>query len=255
MKRILSILLITVFILTLSGCGKAQVIIENTSEPVSSSQTQSENAVSSEVETKQTVVNLTNKITNSEYCDMKYTLSIPNWEFEKDRGVLDEESWIRNYTRMYKSDDEKFKFFVTEYFGKEKYPGQIDDQFGASLHTEASAISGCIVDKAIYDLTGYTDNMEILNKEPIKGINGESYYEFCLQCPNEYDNYYYAKGYVAVGIKRPIAVYFFDRTRETIYDEDMINKSLEIIKTLKVDKKYIRSMPYDGDDLVLDIEY
>lgn len=236
MKRTLSILLITVFILTLSGCGKAQVIIENTSEPVSSSQTQSENEVSSEAETKQAVVNLTNKITNSEYCDMKYTLSIPNWEFEKDRGVLDEESWIRNYTRMYKSDDEKFKFFVTEYFGKEKYPGQIDDQFGASLHTEASAISGCIVDKVIYDLTGYTDNMEILNKEPIKGINGESYYEFCLQCPNEYDNYYYAKGYVAVGIKRPIAVYFFDKTKETIYDEDMINKSLEIIKTLTIEK-------------------
>ena len=253
MRKILSIILIGTLIFALSGCGKAKVTVIDNSESEISSQSQSENEEAAE--TKSATVNLSQEIKNTEYCDMEYTLTIPNWEFEKDRGVLDEGSKIKNYTRMYKSSDPNFKFFVTEYFGINPYPGRIDEQFGQSLHTQARAVSGCIVDDVIYDLTGYSENGEILNKEPIEGENGEKYYEFCLQLPNEYDNYYYVKGYVAVGIKRPIAVYFFDRTKETLYDDDMINKSLEIIKTLKVDKKYIRSMPYDGDDLVLDIEY
>ena len=253
MKKILSIILTGAMILALSGCGKAKITVNENSEPTNISQSQGEESIKEEI--KSAVVNLSNEIKNSEYCDMEYTLTIPNWEFEKDRGVLDEGSKIKNYTRMYKSSDPNFKFFVTEYFGINPYPGRIDEQFGQSLHTQARAVSGCIIDDVVKDLTGYSENGEILNKEPIEGENGEKYYEFCLQLPNEYDNYYYVKGYVAVGIKRPIAVYFFDRTKETLYDDDMINKSLEIVKTLKIDKKYMLSMPYDGDDLVLDIEY
>lgn len=230
MRKILSIILVGTLIFALSGCGKAKVTVTDSSEPEISSQSQDENE--EPAETKSATVNLSQEIKNSEYCDMEYTMTIPNWEFEKDRGVLDEGSKIKNYTRMYKSSDPNFKFFVTEYFGINPYPGQIDKQFGQSLHTQARAVSGCIVDDVIYDLTGYSENGEILNKEPIEGENGEKYYEFCLQLPNEYDNYYYVKGYVAVGIKRPIAVYFFDRTKETLYDDDMINKSLEIIKTV-----------------------
>lgn len=253
MKKILSLMLVGALIFALSGCGKAKITVKDNSEPETNSQSQSgENET---VETKSAVVNLSNEIKNSEYCDMEYTMTIPNWDFEKDRKALEEDSMIKNYTRMYSSPDPKFKFFVTEYFGINPYPGQIDKQFGQSLHTQARAVSGCIIDDVIKDLTGYSENGEILNKEPIEGENGEKYYEFCLQLPNEHDNYYYVKGYVAVGIKRPIAVYFFDKTIDTIYDDDMINKSLEIIKTLKVDKKYIQSRPYDGDDLVLDIEY
>lgn len=238
MKRILSIILTITLFVVMSGCSNDNVTVVDGSDTEASSQVQDESDISnviSETETKTAVINLNTQITNSEYCDMRYTMSIPDWEFEKDRGVLNEESWVRNYTRMYKSDDPKLKFFVTEYFGREKYPGQIDDQFGESLHTEARAVSGCVIDDVVHDLTGYTDNYQILNKEPIKGINGESYYEFCLQCPNKHSNFYYAKGYVAVGIEHPIAVYFFDKTIDTIYDDDMINKSLEIIKTLKIE--------------------
>lgn len=234
MKKTISIILLATMLLSLVACGKAKVSVKDNSESKTSSSDSQDSDNSAE--TKTTTVNLSGTVSNSEHCDMQYTLSTPDWEFEKE-FYYSEDSKYTNYTREYKSTDSKLKFFVTEYLGTEKYPGQIDRSFGKSHHTEADAISGGIVDIAVKELTGYSDNQQILTKEPVKGDGNMDMYEFCLQLPNEYDGYFYVKGYVAVGIKHPVAVYFFDGTKDTIYDEEMVNKSLDIIKTLKIEKE------------------
>ena len=135
--------------------------------------------------------------------------------------------------KIYKKSDKKLKYYVTEYLGTEKYVGKEDEDYGKSSHTEAESIISIFANLIEADV-GYAENMVITDNYPLDMGNGMEVYKFCLQLPNELDDYYYVKGYIAVGIKHPVAVYFYDGTPETDYDEEMQTKSLEIIQSLKI---------------------
>lgn len=178
-------------------------------------------------------VDLTKTLKNSEHCDMKYEIAMPDFEFEKEYYDTANPKFT-SYTRVYKTGDEKFKYYVTEYLGTEKYVGKLDEDYGKTSHTEANSIFGGLINNLILEDTGYTENMVIQDNFATDIGNGIEVYKCCLQLPNELDDYYYVKGYIAVGIKHPVAVYFFDGTPETDYDEEMQTKSLEIIKSIKI---------------------
>lgn len=229
LKKIISIMLLAVMILSLVGCKKNKPDVE-----VVSSDTPTNNSSSSSgsSETELAKVNLTKTLKNSQYCDMKYEIAMPDFEFEKD--TYDESlPEYSSYTRIYKTDDKKFKYYVSEYLGTERYVGNEDRDYGANSHTEAESIVGIFPGIIKWD-TGYTENMVITDNFMTDIGNGMEIMKFCLQLPNELDDYYYVKGYIAVGIKHPVAVYFFDGTPETSYDEEMQAKSLEIIKSIKI---------------------
>ncbi len=225
MKKIISMLLLSVMVLSLASCGKSKpkVTVEKPKDSSSSDTSSTEELAK---------IDLTKTLSNSKHCDMKYEISMPDFEYEKDDSdfVMPE---YASYTRIYKTTDKKFKYYVTEYLGTEKYPGNLDRDYGQSTHTEADCILSLVASITKMD-TGYSENMQILDNFATDIGNGVEVYGIALQLPNELDDYYFVKGYIAVGLKHPIAVYFFDGTPEGSYDTEMQEKSLAIIKSLKV---------------------
>ena len=226
MKKITSIVLLVIMVLALTSCGKDKpkvTVEESKVESTDSGNSSSEKAS----------VDLTKTILNSKYCDMKYEMAMPDFEYEKEYYDTVQPEYA-SYTRVYKTSDKKFKYYVTEYLGTERYVGNLDRDYGQNSKTEARSIFGHLINNIIKEDTGYTDNMIIIDNFPMDLGNGVEVYKCCLQLPNELDDYYYVKGYIAVGIKHPVAVYFYDGTPETDYDEEMQTKSLEIIQSLKI---------------------
>lgn len=233
-KKIIAIISALTMTVCICGCK------ENPSDEVSSATLQNaiieprQEYTSSDAEIdaqKQTTVNLSKTITNSEYCDMNYTISIPDWEYESDYIIP--QTKYDSYTRIYGSKDEKLKFFITEYTAPYKYIGEKNKDFGSTDYAEALGLVALPTNTVIGYLD-YYNNYNIISKQP-DYIDGEKkYYEFCLQYPNANDDFYYTKGYILIGIKHPIVVYFFDGTDGTIYDEEMMSKSLEIIKSVHI---------------------
>ena len=225
MKKITSIVLLVIMVLALTSCGKDK-------PKVTVEESKVENTDSGNSSSEKASVDLTKTILNSKYCDMKYEMAMPDFEYEKEYydNTLPEHS---TYTRVYKTTDKKFKYYVTEYLGTKRYVGNLDRDYGKTSHTEASGIL-TIIANIIQEDTGYSENMQIQDNFPMDIGNGIEIYKCCLQLPNELDDYYYVKGYIAVGIKHPVAVYFYDGTPETDYDEEMQTKSLEIIQSLKI---------------------
>lgn len=222
-------MLLAVMVLSLVGCKKNKPDVEVVS---SDAPTNNSSSSSGSSETELAKVNLTKTLKNSQYCDMKYEIAMPDFEYDKDfyDDIMPE---YASYTRAYKTGDKKFRYYVSEYLGTEKYVGNEDRDYGANSHTEAESIVS-IFANLIEDDVGYAENMVITDNFMTDIGNGMEIMKFCLQLPNELDDYYYVKGYIMVGIKHPIAVYFFDGTPETDYDEEMQTKSLEIIKSIKI---------------------
>lgn len=216
-------------ILSLVGCkkNKPDVEVVSSDTPVNNSSSSSDSS-----ETEHAEVNLTKTLKNSQYCDMKYEIAMPDFEYEKEYYDNVKPKYA-SYTRVYKTNDKKFKYYVSEYLGTEKYVGHEDEDYGANSHTEAESIVSIFANLIEADV-GYAENMVITDNFMTDIGNGMEIMKFCLQLPNELDDYYYVKGYIAVGIKHPVAVYFFDGTPETDYDEEMQTKSLEIIKSIKI---------------------
>lgn len=233
LKRILSIITALTIALTICGCKSNSTTENNSSEPEKTIYGNDNEYTSSDAEIdkqKQTTVNLSKTISNSEYCDMEYTINIPNWEYESDYIIP--QTKYDSYTRIYASEDENFKFFITEYTANFRYIADKNKSFGSNTYAEALGLS--ILPTNVTE--GYLDEYDdyvILSKKPDVIDGNRSYYEFCLQYPYS-EGFKYTKGYILVGVRRPIVVYFFDGTKDTIYDEDMMNKSLEIIKSVKI---------------------
>lgn len=180
---------------------------------------------------KKATVDLSKTITNSEHCDMEYTITIPNWEYESDYVLTKTKN--ANYTRIYKSADENLKFFITEYNGNKKYIADKNKSFGSNTYAETLGLLAFPIRVTQYYLGEYS-SYDITSKQPDYVDGKKEYYEFFLQYPYGGGSFKYAKGYVLVGVKRPIIVYFFDGTEGTIYDEEMMNKSFEIIKSINI---------------------
>ena len=229
MKKIISIILLATMVTSLVACGKNKPKVDIGKADKADGLNSAD--VSSMAELAK--IDLTKTLTNSEHCDMKYEMSMPDFEFEKDYPDLENEKYS-SYTRVYKTTDKNLKYYVTEYLGTEKYVGHLDNDYGQNSRTEARSIFGHLINNLIKTDTGYTDNMHIVDNFATDIGNGIEIYKCCLQLPNELDDYYYVKGYIAVGIKHPVAVYFFDGTPETSYDEEMQAKSLAIIQSLKI---------------------
>lgn len=234
MKKILALILVISILFAVSGCRKGAQgrIINNGSEVVADTESQQASITADSQETVQ--IELTSIIKNSPHCDMNYELSAPGWEYEKEFANLESVIQSESYTRVYKSKDENLKFFVTEYLGSDLYPGGAALSYGTSLKSSAEAICGVAIDKLVKCTTGYSDDMCIMGRQPIKTNSGAEIYDFCLQLPNENDSYYYVKGYIEVGIKHPVAIYFFDKTNDTKYDSQMVTQGKTVIKSLKV---------------------
>lgn len=240
MKKILTIILSLCIVFSLCSCKGVKEERTDTA-PVSNSSvsdnSESGNESSEDVQTKNTTIDITSTIQNSEYCDMKYTMSIPDWKQVREHINLTSSVDCNFYTRVYDTGDENLTFYVTEYLGPQKYPGQMDKSYGKSLRTEAEAIAGNLIDKIIKRDTGYSDNMAIYDEyNYITNPDGSQIREFCLQLQRANFNYYYVKGHILVGVKHPIVVYFFDKTEETLYDDEMFPKTLTMLQSIKVEK-------------------
>lgn len=225
MKKIISMLLLAVTVLSLASCGKSKpkVTVEKPKDSSSSDTSSTEELAK---------IDLTKTLSNSKHCDMKYEISMPDFEYDKDYSDFEMPEYS-SYTRVYKTTDKKFKYYVTEYLGTERFVGNLDRDYGKSSHTEADGILSILANIVEADV-GYADNLQILDNFATDIGNGVEVYGIALQLPNELDDYYFVKGYIAVGLKHPIAVYFFDGTPEGSYDTEMQEKSLAIIKSLKV---------------------
>lgn len=225
-KRIISVVIITILILSLSSCGKSkkEEDLNNTTLQTSSvQQTSLKEAISSTTETTTKAYVVQDK--NDTVQKLNYKINIPKYEVKKE---VKSEKYVSDVYYAYKSD---VIFGITTYSSGEKYPdGSIafnyveqDSVNSINKYAVTDTITKAFKLKENIDVDEslYSKNKEVKTKNNVYKMTGYCYTDqFAKNKESEQQNliYYYSN---AIKVKEKVLILWVsDLTQDHEYQEE-----------------------------------